>query len=151
MLGNLVAPAVYPRCVDGNGPTVREELFKDARGGATFSGKKPDRDTAKLVEEAAAQVAQWSVEVTYLLTPERKLLVAVAGEIVNPALRFGALIADSPRSVGNLKRSSTNDATSSHSPISIPPRDHVAQLCDPFRSGGETRPLALPEADRADA
>ena len=66
MLGNLVAPAVFSTCVDGNGPTVREELFKDARGRVTFSGKKPDRDTAKLLEEAAAQVVQGWLEGTYL-------------------------------------------------------------------------------------
>ena len=48
---------------------------------------------------------------------------------VNPAYRFGVQQADKLRAIDDLKRSSTNEATSVLTPINLPSWGHIAEMC----------------------
>ena len=72
-------------------------------------------------------------------------------QVANPAIRFGVQQVDKLRPVDGLKRSSTSEAAFVEIPINLPPWGHVEQMCTSFDRKGESRPLSLATADRADA
>ena len=70
---------------------------------------------------------------------------------VNPAFRFGVQQVDKLRAVDDLQGSSTNEATFIKTPIGLPSWNHITQMCMLFDLKGESSPLAMANADRADA
>ena len=77
----------------------------------------------------------------------------VSGElrVVDPAFRFGVQWVDKLCAVGDLKRSATNAAILVRTHIKLPSWAHLAQICMLCDRKGESRPLVLAKADRADA
>ena len=77
------------RCADAAKPIAGGELTRDVQPRAKFGGKKPEREAAKLCEEAVTLVARGCLGGPYSYTTEGELRLNGVGEIVNPALRCG--------------------------------------------------------------
>ena len=60
--------------------------------------------------------------------------------VVNPAFRFGAQQVDKLRAVGDLRRSSANEATPVKTPTNLSSRGHISQKRMLFDREGESRP-----------
>ena len=109
------------------------------------------KEAAKLRKGALIHVTRWWLGGPYLYTKEGLLHMSGVVKIVNPAYGCGAQRADKLRAAGDLHMDFTIRAAARDAPKNLPPWDHVTQLCDLFRSEGETRPLGTAKADHADA
>ena len=80
-----------------------------------------------------------------------ELMVEGNRVLANPAFRFGVLQGQKLRSVDDLKRGATNDATFVATPINLPSWDHKAQMRALYYLKGDRRSLAMAMAGRANA
>ena len=70
---------------------------------------------------------------------------------MNPAFRFGGRQGEELRAGGDVKISAADQATAVRDPTNLPSWDHIAQICELYGREGGHRPLAVAEADYADA
>ena len=89
--------------------------------------------------------------VPHRYTPTGELWVGREIIVVDPAFSVGSRRVDKLRSVDDPERGSTNEATFAKTPIYLPSRGHISQVCTLFDRNKELRPLALATADHADA
>ena len=120
MLGELGEPGVYHRSFQFSDIMAREALF--ASGPARFVSAKQGRDSnaEQMWREAMSPVEKNWPRGPHRYSAQGELRVGGEPIAVNPAFRFGVRQADKLRSVEDLKRSSTNEATCFKTPTNLP-------------------------------
>ena len=151
ILGELGEPGVYPPSSLTPSYISREELFEGAQERFVSKNRATDPNAEQLWIEATDQVKKQWLHGPHPFNEHGELMVGGKPVRANPAFRFGAQQGKKLRAVDDLKRSATNDATFVATPINLPSRDHVAQMCALYYLKGDRRPLAMAKADRADA
>ena len=87
-----------------------------------------DPNGRQLWSEAMGQVRGHWLDGPRRYNEHGELLVGGEPVVAKPAFRFGAQQGKKLRAVGDLKRSSTDDAAYRATPINLPSRGHVARM-----------------------
>ena len=150
ILGEFGEPGVLPSSPAPTEILSRQELFRLASPRFVSATRGQDPEVDELWLEAMPQVKKMWPHGPRRYTAKGEFRAGGELIVANPAFRHGAQQVDRLGAVGDLRGSSSNEATLVRTPISLPPGDHIAQKCMLFDRKGESRPLALAEADRAD-
>ena len=93
---------------------------------STNGGQGPKAD--ELRSEALSQVEKNRLDGPHQYSTKGELWVAGELIVVNPAFRFGVRQVDTLRAVDDLKRGSTNEASSVNTPMNFPSRPLFCSL-----------------------
>ena len=145
--GELGEPGVYRPSNEPPSLISGEELFANAPERFLSNNRAPDPNERLLWFEALGQVKQHWRDGPRRFNEKGELLVGDEPFIASRGAQQGQKL----RAVDVFKRSATNVAASISTPINLPSRRHLAQMCSLFQLKGDRRSLVVAMADRADA